>query len=254
LRFFDSIADRIVSDIQPRTVMDVGCAMGFLVESLRRRGVEAFGIDVSEYAIAQVSADLRPYCRLGRATDPLERKYELVVCIEVLEHLSTREAEQAVENFCTHSEGVLFSSTPFDYGEATHLNVRPPEYWAELFARHGFFRDVDFDASFLTPWAIRFRPRSEPVHQLVRDYERKYWPLWKENWDLRSAAVQMRAEMRGQLAEKDQQINEAHHQIEEIRHSDTWRLAMRFQGIQTTLAPNGTLRHRLLQRIVRKLY
>ena len=45
LEFFGRIADRIVADIGPRTVMDVGCAMGFLVEALRDRGVEAFGID-----------------------------------------------------------------------------------------------------------------------------------------------------------------------------------------------------------------
>lgn len=28
---------------------------------------------------------------------------------------------------------------------ASHINVQPPEYWAQLFARQGFFRDVDFD-------------------------------------------------------------------------------------------------------------
>ena len=47
-------------------------------------------------------------------------------------------------NLCPHTADVLFSSTPFDYDEATHLNVQPPDYWAALFARHGFYRDVDF--------------------------------------------------------------------------------------------------------------
>lgn len=44
---FAGIADRIISDMQPRTVLDAGCAMGFLVEALRARGVEAWGIDIS---------------------------------------------------------------------------------------------------------------------------------------------------------------------------------------------------------------
>ncbi len=39
LRFFGGIADRIVSEIGPATVLDAGCALGFLVETLRERGV-----------------------------------------------------------------------------------------------------------------------------------------------------------------------------------------------------------------------
>ena len=44
--FFDWIAERITRDINPKTVLDAGCAMGFLVEGLRARGVEAWGVDV----------------------------------------------------------------------------------------------------------------------------------------------------------------------------------------------------------------
>src|SRR5438128_1045512 len=61
LNFFGRIADRIVSDIQPASVLDAGCATGFLVEALRQRGVAAFGVDVSEYAIRNVHPTIRPY-------------------------------------------------------------------------------------------------------------------------------------------------------------------------------------------------
>ncbi|HLC35873.1 MAG TPA: hypothetical protein VJJ70_12870, partial [Anaerolineales bacterium] len=44
LSFFDGIAERIARDIAPRTVLDAGCAMGFLVEGLRKRGMEATGL------------------------------------------------------------------------------------------------------------------------------------------------------------------------------------------------------------------
>ena len=87
LRLFGSIADRIVRDIRPSTVLDVGCAMGFLVEALRQRGVDAFGVDVSEYAIQNVHPDIQPYCWVASVTDPPPRTYDLIVCIEVLEHL-----------------------------------------------------------------------------------------------------------------------------------------------------------------------
>ncbi len=195
LRFFGTIADRIVSDICPGTVLDAGCAMGFLVEALRDRGVKSFGLDISEYAIRGVRQDIQPYCSVGTITDPLPQKYDLVVCIEVLEHLPPSESEQAVRNLCQHTDDILFSSTPLDYKEVTHFNVQPPEYWGELFARHGFFRDVDFDASFITPWAVRFRCRKEPLHRIVREYERRFWLLWKENIDLRSSALEVQNQL-----------------------------------------------------------
>lgn len=177
LRFFGAIADRIVQEIAPRTVLDAGCAMGFLVEALRDRGVEAYGLDISEYAIQQVRPDMRPYCWVGSVTDPLPRRYDLIVCIEVLEHLPPEQAEEAVANLCRHADDILFSSTPWDRDEATHRNVQPPEYWAELFARQGFLRDLDFDASFVTAWAVRFRKRRQPVARIVAAYERHLWQL-----------------------------------------------------------------------------
>jgi len=203
LNFFGGIAEAIVRTIQPHAVLDAGCAMGFLVEGLRARGVEAWGVDIAEYAIQHVHPDVRPFCSLGSVTEPFKRRYDLIVCIEVLEHMSAREAEQAIENFCAHTDDVLFSSTPFDYKEATHFNVQPPEYWAELFARNGFFRDVDFDASFITDWAMRFQRHNEPVHRIVRDYERRYWLLHKENQDLRKLVQEMRSELASQVEPKD---------------------------------------------------
>ena len=197
LALFNAISERIAQDIQPASVLDAGCAIGLLVEGLRQRGVAAWGIDVSEYAIQNVSAEIRPYCRVASVADALDRDYDLIVSIEVLEHMDPQQAQAAIANFCQHSADILFSSTPFDFKEASHFNVQPPEAWAELFARHGFYRDVDFDASFITPWATRFRRSSEPVPRLVRNYERRYWLLWKENTDLRQLAL----EMRDQLAE-----------------------------------------------------
>jgi hypothetical protein len=265
LRFFGEIAGRIASDIQPETVLDAGCAWGFLVEALRQREVEAYGIDISDYAIQNVHPEIQPYCWVGSVAEPFPQKYDLIVCIEVLEHLSQAQAEGAVINFCRHSEDILFSSTPFDYKEATHFNVQPPEYWAELFARQGFFRDVDFDASFITPWAVRFRRKSEPLARMVRDYERRYFLLSKENADLRSLAVEMRAEisaLREQLearerlvqevsarvVELDRLANTASNQLNEVHASRSWQLLQKLQALRLWLAPPGSLRERLLLR------
>jgi SAM-dependent methyltransferase len=204
LRFFGGIADRIQHDIQPQSVLDAGCAMGFLVECLRDRGIAAHGIDISAYAIEHVRADIRPYCWVGSVFEPLPGTYDLIVCIEVLEHLAPQQCEQAVYHFSQASNDVLFSSTPDDYREPTHINVRPPEYWAGLFARHGFYRDVSFDTTFVTGWAIRFRKTREPIYRLVEAYERRLWLLNQEAIGTRRYAH----ESRTQLAEQERRIRE----------------------------------------------
>jgi SAM-dependent methyltransferase len=267
LEHFGRVAEKIVREINPRTVLDAGCALGFLVEALRQRGVEAFGIDISEYAISKVLPELQAYCRLGSVTDPLPQKYDLIVCIEILEHLMPRDAERVVENFCQHSDDVLFSSTAVDYKEATHFNVQPPEYWAELFAHHGFFRDVDFDASVVLPWAARFRRRKDPVARVARDYERKFWLLWKENLDLRELTVTMRNQLAADeqtihireqtiqardqtIAIRDQEIQSLREQITEILNSHSWRFMRQVQRVRLWLAPRGSQRERWARNVL----
>jgi len=206
---FARIADRIISDIQPKTVMDAGCAMGFLVEALRACGVAAWGIDISEYAISQVHESVRACCAVGSVTTPFNRRYDLITCIEVLEHLPKAEAEAAIANFCAHTDDVLFSSSPNDFVEPTHFNVQPPEYWAEQFARHGFYRDVDADLLHITPWATRFRKVNAPAHQIARNYERRFWRLQQENADLRKAIARgsdTDATLKAQLASSQMEI------------------------------------------------
>jgi 2-polyprenyl-3-methyl-5-hydroxy-6-metoxy-1,4-benzoquinol methylase len=193
LRFFGGVADAIMREIRPATALDAGCAMGFLVEALRQRGVQAWGVDISSYAIAQVDPSVRAFCQVGSIAEPFEREFDLITCIEVLEHLPPADGPRAVANLCRHTRDVLFSSSPDDFAEATHLNVQPVEYWAELFAGHGFYRDLDFDAGFLTPWAARFRRRDDPPHRIVRDYERRLWRLQAEVRQLRQSTNARRA-------------------------------------------------------------
>jgi SAM-dependent methyltransferase len=205
LKFFAGIADRLVADIAPKTVLDAGCAIGLLVEALRQHGVDATGIDLSAYAIGRVDDRLRAYCRQGSIADEFPQRYDLIVSIEVLEHMPARDAEAAIANFCRHTDDVVFSSSPLDYKEPTHVNVHPPEYWASEFARHGFYRDVDFDASYITPWAVRFRRSSEPLHRIVRDYERRFWELLLERNDTRAYSMQVQND----LADKLRRVAEA---------------------------------------------
>ncbi len=154
--FFRTIAKTIIERFHPARVMDIGCAKGFLVEHLRDGGVEAYGIDISPYAISEIRPDIKPYCRVASVTEPLQEHYDLVTCIEVAEHLTEEEGRQMIKNICQHTAQVIFSSTPDDFTEPTHINVQPAHYWQAIFAEHGFYPDIHFDPYFIAPQAMRF--------------------------------------------------------------------------------------------------
>ena len=217
--FFAYIADEIVARLTPRTSLDAGCAVGFLVKALSDRGVDARGLDNSTYAISQVPAPIRDRCRVGSVVEELEGQFDLVTCIEVVEHLEPADAPIAVGNLCRHAGAVLFSSTPDHFDEVTHLNVRPPAYWAGQFARHGFYRDVDFDANFISPHAVLFRPRAHPV-EVVTAYERWHWEAHRELRGVRAHRDRLAEEIGRLRRERDEAVS----QREALLSTKTFRL------------------------------
>ena len=274
LNFFDQIANRLINDFHPRTVLDAGCAWGLLVECLRARGVEAYGVDISEYAIQHVHADIQQYCRVGSITDPLPQRYDLIVSIEVFEHMPPADLEQAIANLCQYSDNIVMSSTPLDYKEATHLNVQPPDYWARQFARHQFIRDLDYDVNTDLPhWAVRFfRAQMDPLQSAVQAYERKLAQIQTEVKELRAAVLdyhhQLEAsegaiqkaveqtsaanveEMRRQLESAQKQLRELEARWQDLEQGRGWRLFKSIQSIRVGLFPVGSQREKILDRLV----
>jgi glycosyltransferase involved in cell wall biosynthesis/SAM-dependent methyltransferase len=167
LQDFGVIADDIVRTLHPRRVFDAGCGTGMLVESLRDRGVEAWGADISKHAIANVRPDLRPYCQTRSITEPFGQRFDLVTCIEVLEHMREHEACAAVKQMAASTDVVLFSSQPDDSTEPTRINVHAILYWLKLFGEHGFQPDLTFDAAVVSPHAILFRRAQQPLSEDV---------------------------------------------------------------------------------------
>jgi SAM-dependent methyltransferase len=243
MRFFNEIAERIIRETAPKTVLDAGCALGFLVEALRTQGVEAYGVDISEYAISSAHSSIQPYVWVGSIADPFPQSYDLIVTIEVLEHMPKDEAEKAVANLCRHTDDIIFSSGNEDLREITHINLHPAEYWAGLFAQQGFYRDVDFDGTFLTAWTVRFRRQNEPAHRIIMGYERQIDRLIQEN----AAVRQVNLEQRQALSRKEQetqglrsQIDGLNTQISAITGSRTYRAAHFLRA----LVPLGSRRER----------
>ncbi len=208
LKFFGDIADMIIKEFGPDTVLDAGCAKGFLVESLRDRGVEAYGIDISEYAISEVRDDMRPYCKVASITDTdsFDREYDLITCIEVLEHLTVPEGKEALKNICSNTDTVIFSSTPDDLGDPTHINVQPADYWIKMFNNNGFTGDLSYDLSYISPHAILFK-RDTNISDAIRE----------------KTALKKEIEKIKNQRDKNQYI------IDEIFSSNSWKLTRPFR-------------------------
>lgn len=223
LGFFDRIAESVVRDLHPTSVLDAGCAMGFLVEGLRKRGVNAQGIDISEYAISAVHESVREHCKVGSLTEPLGQRYDLITCIEVLEHIPVAEADAAIASLCAATDLLVISTTPQDYGEPTHVNVQPPEFWSAALAREGFLRDLDHDLSYLTPWAAVYRRREEPLIETVRRYDRSWWRLRHEVTEIRASLLQGQ----DRLAELEARVEAQPELLEELATSKEEILRLR---------------------------
>ena len=195
LAFFGAIADRIVRELRPTRLLDAGCAKGFLVEELRNRGVDAYGIDVSEYAISQVHESVAEYCSVRSLTEPIGERYDLITCIEVVEHMPAADGAAAIGNLTAATDRLLLSTSPFDYGEPTHVNVQPPEQWSALLASRDFIRDLDYDATYLTPWASLYRRSDAALPEVVRAYDRSWWRLRHEVHEMRTRLLEVQNDL-----------------------------------------------------------
>jgi len=212
--FFGAVADAIVTQLNPTTVLDAGCAKGFLVAALRERGVDAVGFDLSEVAVEGAPEAAKGHVRVGSLTEPIEGRYDLITCIEVIEHLDPADAARAVANLSGASDRVLLSSTPADRDEPTHVNIQPPERWSQLFAGNGMFRDFRHDPGYLSPWAVLYRRGEPSLVDLVLDYDRAWSELRVETLEQRKALLDMQSTIEQIKSDADlQQLADERNQL-----------------------------------------
>jgi SAM-dependent methyltransferase len=129
---------------RPRSVLDVGCGLGTWLAVARELGVaEVRGVEGLwlEPARLRIDPDLVTRCDLEQGFS-LGRGFDLVVCLEVAEHLAAPAADPLVASLAAHGDLVLFSAAIPHQGGHGHVNEQFPGYWASRFARHEF-RPVD---------------------------------------------------------------------------------------------------------------
>lgn len=166
------VADAIVAQLAPRTVLDAGCGLKALVSDLRDRGVDATAVEP------------------GALSEPLGGPYDLVVCVDVAQRLDPADAAAAVAHLAAAGDRVLFASSPLPGPEDGGGHALPVERWSQLFAAQGLLRDFRHDAAYVSPWAVLYRRQDLAPADLVLDYDRAWAELRAETLALREALAE----------------------------------------------------------------
>lgn len=128
---------------KPDNVIDIGCGTGTWLKVCKDLGVSQVRgydgphvLDTNQLLISK--AEFTPLNLENLSTHENPEKYDLAICLEVVEHLSPFSAEKIVNYLCQISNVILFSAAmPGQTGE-NHLNEQYPDYWHKLFRDNGF--------------------------------------------------------------------------------------------------------------------
>ena len=141
IRSAQEIVPLILDLIHPKSVVDVGCGTGEWLSVFREYGIEDIlgvdGVYVDRMMLRIpdekfIPADLKK-------TLPINRRFDLVMSLEVAEHLPIECAEDFIKSLVRLGPVVLFSaSIPFQGGGRHHVNEQWPDYWNRLFQRQGY--------------------------------------------------------------------------------------------------------------------
>ena len=132
---------------EARSVLDIGCAKGFLVRALRERGVEASGFDHSAWAIDHADPAARPYLHLAGVDDVAwPQGCDVATGLFVLESLT----EAQLRAFLPRARGwvrqalVAVIAPPLSTGrdrDPTRITRRDRDGWRALFTECGWRQD-----------------------------------------------------------------------------------------------------------------
>ena len=126
--------------IQPKSVVDVGCGVGTWLKVFKELGVKhCLGIDgtyVNRQNLLIPQEEFLPFDL--KQPIKVDRIFDLVVSLEVAEHLPEECAKTFVKSLTQLGEVILFSAAVPFQGGAGHINEQWPHYWVQHFYSQGY--------------------------------------------------------------------------------------------------------------------
>jgi len=129
----------LLSKYKINSILDIGCGNGVYLRRFYESGVKKIiGIDISENALKEsvISLDHIKLMDLSKYFN-LNRKFDIVICIEVAEHIPGESSDLLVENISRHGNLIIFTAATPGQGGTDHINEQPKEYWISKFKKAG---------------------------------------------------------------------------------------------------------------------
>lgn len=149
------LARWVMRQLQPRSVVDLGCATGFyLCPFTSYLGLESLlGVELDKNA-AKIGGDRKIGVKILNRdlSRPIRcgRRFDLGLCIEVAEHMRETEEDALCENIKAMCRTIIFSAACEGQGGDGHINCRSKEYWKKKLWSKGLFYDAFETESFIS--------------------------------------------------------------------------------------------------------
>lgn len=137
----DAILSTIFPALQPKSVVDLGTAVGTWLASAKKFGAtKVVGIDGPWVPADQLLIETNEFVRadLEGKLPELGTTFDLAISTEVLEHISDPAGERAVAWLTRQAPAILFSAAIPGQDGQSHINERWLSSWASRFEAHGF--------------------------------------------------------------------------------------------------------------------
>ena len=134
------IVPKVMSWLNPASVVDVGCGNGSWLAEFQRAGVtDILGVDGDYIRPEELEIPATTFLAHDLTQPlPLSRTFDLAVCTEVAEHLPESVALNLIRQLTELAPVVLFSAAIPGQGGVNHINEQWQSYWSEAFAHHGY--------------------------------------------------------------------------------------------------------------------
>jgi len=130
-------ATHIVEMFNPTSVLDCGCAYGYIVRYLLDKGISAFGIDISRWCEEKAKTIIPHNFMRHDIRKPLpfpDMSFDLLYCEGVLEHIEEKYIDDIMKEFGRVAKRRLFQialEEHKDVGkEVGHQCIKPHSWWA----------------------------------------------------------------------------------------------------------------------------
>jgi SAM-dependent methyltransferase len=133
----------VLSMLPPvNSVVDFGCGIGTWLKAFKNCGAgEILGLNGEwcerELLFKYIDENEFQCIDLERPVH-LNKTYDLVISLEVAEHLSEQAADTFVQSLVDAGKMILFSAAIPGQGGFNHVNEQWPSYWENKFQQHGY--------------------------------------------------------------------------------------------------------------------